>query len=109
VISLDPGLSRHAVLYGARVAALYEACRPSAPEFVAGMTGLARGLTGRRILELGAGTGQLGRLLLGPAQRYDGIDISPAMLERFRSSVTPWPSHATLRSADACTLPALRG
>lgn len=104
-ISLDPDPGLHAVLYGARVAALYDAHRPCTPEFVDGVTHLARKLTGRRILELGAGTGRIGRLLLGVAQRYDGIDISPAMLEQFRSSAAGWPSHATLSCADACALP----
>lgn len=104
-VLLDPDPSLHAALYSARVAALYDAHRPFAPELAEGVMRFARGLAGRRVLELGAGTGQVGRLILNHAQRYDGIDISPAMLARFRAAVTTWPNHAALTCADACALP----
>lgn len=104
-VLLDPDHSQHAALYSARVAALYDAHRPFAPELAEGVMRFARGLAGRRVLELGAGTGQVGRLMLDHVQQYDGIDISPAMLARFRAAVTRWPDHATLTCADACALP----
>ena len=52
--------------------------------------------TAREILELGVGTGETARRVLGhnPAARLTGIDESPPMLERARASL---PASADLR------------
>lgn len=53
------------------------------------LEGLARAAPGRRFahaLDLGCGTGLMGRALAGRAERIDGVDLSPAMVERARET-----------------------
>jgi len=63
---------------------------------------LRRGLRGGAgcVLEIGAGTGEVGRWLCKPDRRYVAIDSSSAMLERFRSRLSGGAS-AELICADA--------
>lgn len=58
------------------------------------------------LLDLGAGTGRLGRVFVSAQVRYVGVDSSYAMLNRFRLS-TPGTSEllTALVQADGCCLP----
>ena len=58
---------------------------------------------GRRIVDLGCGTGVLTAALLGadPAARITGLDLAEGMIARCRAT---WPEH-TFRVADAATAP----
>ncbi|HEX7623740.1 MAG TPA: class I SAM-dependent methyltransferase [Anaeromyxobacteraceae bacterium] len=53
------------------------------------------------ILELGAGTGQLGVALAGRAGHYFGVERSGAMLQQFRQRPLPVGGRLTLLQADA--------
>ena len=53
------------------------------------------------ILELGAGTGQLGVVLAGRAGHYVGVERSGAMLQQFRERPFPVAARLTLVEADA--------
>lgn len=52
------------------------------------------------LLEIGAGTGEIGRFLAAAAPRYIGLDSSPAMLAEFTPRL-PEGADATLIEADA--------
>jgi ubiquinone/menaquinone biosynthesis C-methylase UbiE len=91
-----------------RVAHLYDATR-GLPDDVRDriVDALLRALGGGpslSILELGAGTGRIGRPLAAHGVSYTGIDISPAMLERFRA-VLPAGASARLIEGDIMALP----
>ncbi|MFT4039291.1 MAG: class I SAM-dependent methyltransferase [Thermomicrobiales bacterium] len=53
------------------------------------------------LLELGAGTGEIGASLAQAPVRYLGLDSSPAMLERFRERVAPLQPDLRLADANA--------
>ena len=64
------------------------------PEAAAAVAGAVLGFDGRVgrpevVLEVGAGTGELGRHLVGRVDRYVGIDTSRPMLEVFASKLAP--------------------
>jgi SAM-dependent methyltransferase len=59
---------------------------------------LARAGAGDRVLEIGAGTGMIGRWFLDHPVRYVGLDLSRGMLEVFRKR--PGPARAGLVQAD---------
>ena len=71
-----------------------ECCRAVAEKIVE--AGGARGL----IVEVGCGTGQIGRWIAGPA-RYVGFDLSLNMLSEFRRRPGPGQSPPPLIQADA--------
>ena len=54
------------------------------------------------VLELGAGTGEVGRQLAGRVDRYVGVDLSAPMLDVFRAKLTDVPTRpqALLLQAD---------
>lgn len=63
------------------VAELYEACRPDYPgELVAAMVAAADIRPGRRVLEVGCGTGQLTRQLVAFGPELTAIDIGPSLV-----------------------------
>jgi hypothetical protein len=53
-------------------------------DIAAAVLSLAGAEPGDRVVEIGAGTGMIGRWFLGPAVRYVGMDLSRGMLEVFR-------------------------
>jgi ubiquinone/menaquinone biosynthesis C-methylase UbiE len=63
------------------VAELYDACRPGYPdELVAGMVATSGVGPGRRVLEIGCGTGQLTRQLVTYGAEFTAIDLGPSMI-----------------------------
>lgn len=71
------------------VAGLYEATRQGYPaEIVDAVCALAGIGPGAEVIEIGCGTGQLTRDLASRAYNLTAIDISPAMIDAARSSVT---------------------
>jgi SAM-dependent methyltransferase len=72
--------------YGERIAdvydSFYEMFRTDAPAAVEFLAPLAKG---RRVLELGIGTGRIALPLAERGIRMHGVDASPAMLEKLRS------------------------
>jgi ubiquinone/menaquinone biosynthesis C-methylase UbiE len=64
-------------------------------------------VAGARVLEVGAGTGRITRLLVGRGARVVGVDRAPAMLEvaRRRLEAMNAPSAWELHCADAAELP----
>ena len=107
-VRLDPEPPVHAGVYGAALASVYDEARPLAPAAIAGLQELAeRWLRGRDVLELGAGTGRIGTVVLPYVRSYRGLELSPPMLERFRAKLAPSPApHATLELGDALAIPA---
>ncbi len=63
------------------------------------LPGLVR--PGERVLELGAGTGELGRALLKRGVRVDGIDLCP--------QPAPWPAELTWHQANLLTFDGYAG
>jgi ubiquinone/menaquinone biosynthesis C-methylase UbiE len=61
----------------------------------------AHGASSARILDLGAGTGRVGRTFVEAGDNYVGVDTSLAMLREFRNSTT----NACLAQADGRRLP----
>jgi SAM-dependent methyltransferase len=57
-----------------------------------------------RIVEFGAGTGRLTRLLAPLAREIRAFDGAPAMVREGRTALAPWP-HVTLEVADNARLP----
>jgi ubiquinone/menaquinone biosynthesis C-methylase UbiE len=58
------------------------------------------------VLDLGAGSGRLGRAFIAARDRYVGVDTSYAMLDRFRlTTQSANDSHPSLVQADGCFLP----
>ena len=72
--------------YGERIAEIYDnltrAFRTDAPEAVEFLAPLAKG---RRVLELGIGTGRIALALVERGIRMHGVDASPSMIEKLRS------------------------
>jgi len=103
----DPGRSagwaERARSFGS-VAAEYAVLRPTYPPDVVGflVDGTASG-SGRRVLDVGAGTGRLTELLVAAGHEVVAVDPSAAMLEQLRSRL---PDVATaVASAEALPLP----
>lgn len=63
---------------------------------------------GARVLELGAGTGRIGRGFSSRGFRYTGLDTSRAMLTRFHTLAVPL-EHPALVQASAVQLPFATG
>src|SRR5580658_8631960 len=74
----------------------------SAPNFNRWMADTIRPYIGRRVLEIGAGMGNLTRLLLAGRKRYVATDIDCEHLERLRSRLSERPrlETAVLNAAD---------
>jgi ubiquinone/menaquinone biosynthesis C-methylase UbiE len=53
------------------------------------------------VLELGAGTGEIGVYLAAQVPRYLGLDTSPAMLDAFRAKAAPRTPHLLVADGDA--------
>ena len=72
--------------YGERIAEIYDSLnqvfRADAPQAVEFLAPLAKG---RRVLELGIGTGRIALPLAERGIRMHGVDASPAMVEKLRS------------------------
>lgn len=62
--------------------------------------GLAEVRSGDLVLEVGAGTGQIGQWLAQESVRYVGFDLSLGMLCRFRQRLDCWGKARTLLVAD---------
>ena len=78
-----------------RVGLTEDVCRAAAAAIVA----RGEGGWGDRVVEIGAGTGQIGRWLLAQPVRYTALDLSRGMLEVFRRRLDGEP--APLVQADA--------
>jgi len=65
----------------------------------------ARNSSAAKILDLGAGTGRIGRTFVEAGDNYVGVDTSLAMLREFRNSTT----NACLAQADGRRLPFRNG
>jgi len=61
---------------------------------------LAEVRPGELVVEVGAGTGQIGQWLAQAAVRYVGFDLAPDMLRRFRRRLELWGEARTLLVAD---------
>jgi len=57
------------------------------------------------ILDLGAGTGRLGRAFVSAGDRYVGVDLSLGMLSQFSARMSSAESHPALVQANGCQLP----
>jgi SAM-dependent methyltransferase len=99
------------------VAASYDALAPAYDLLTGGhdhaawasaVEGLARraGLDGRRLLDVGCGTGNLIAPMLARGYEVTGVDVSPGMLAVAREKLG---SHVRLQHADMRELPALGG
>jgi len=62
--------------------------------------GLAEAQPGDVVVEVGAGTGQIGQWFAHESVRYVGCDLSPGMLYRFRRRLDRWGETRTLLVAD---------
>src|SRR5882672_5687861 len=58
-----------------------------------------------RVLDVGAGTGRIGRAFIEAGDFYIGVDTSLAMLQEFRAG----SNHGFLAQADGCQLPFREG
>ncbi len=58
----------------------------------------------RTVVEIGAGTGELGRQLAALARRYVGLDLSGSMLVHFHAKLDGGPANANLVQAE-CNRP----
>ena len=87
---------RQAADYEGRTGIADHHCRAIATA-VHGLAGVPRDAW---VLEIGAGTGQIGRRLVGSGCRYLGLDRSRGMLEIFRRRVVARPGQALLVQAD---------
>jgi ubiquinone/menaquinone biosynthesis C-methylase UbiE len=61
---------------------------------------LAEVQPGDLVVEVGAGTGQIGQWLAHESVRYVGFDLSPGMVQRFQRRVACWGTTRTLLVAD---------
>ncbi|WP_009998483.1 HAD-IA family hydrolase, partial [Streptomyces clavuligerus] len=77
-------------LYTPALAAVYDRHRPVDPEMAAALAAFAaQRLTGREVVELGAGTGRITRHLAPPTARYDAVEPSPAMAVHLTAADIP--------------------
>ncbi len=78
---------------------------PALRAIAACLLGLAGSRPGSTFLEIGAGTGEIGIALLtrarGAMDPYTGLDVAPAMIERFRARAAALGLSPTLIVADA--------
>ncbi|HET8732443.1 MAG TPA: methyltransferase domain-containing protein, partial [Anaeromyxobacteraceae bacterium] len=81
-----------------------------APRFNAWMADVVRPFCGRRVLEIGAGTGNLTRRLV-PRERYVASDVNPLYLSTLRGLTADRPYLQVCRTdvADAATFPPAEG
>jgi ubiquinone/menaquinone biosynthesis C-methylase UbiE len=81
---------------------LYRAFPPGVPETIrASIWKSMRNQGLRRVLDVGAGTGRIGKAFVEAGDSYAGIDVSGAMLQEFRKHSTA----AILIQADGACLP----
>ncbi len=80
-----PGQEQAPSAYGDRHAAVYDRIYGSRFASRAAVDALARAAAGGRVLELGLGTGRLAIPLVRRGVPVDGIEGSPAMVDRLRS------------------------
>lgn len=93
----------HATSFGA-AADEYDRLRPGYPaEAVRWAVGGAVGAAGRRVVDVGAGTGILTRTLLADGHRVTAVEPDPAMLARL--TATSPGAHPLAGSAEALPLP----
>jgi predicted TPR repeat methyltransferase len=99
----DPGYVRHlfdqfAADYDTR---MLDSLHYAAPRILAELAGLTMaGRTGLAVLDLGCGTGLAGAAFRPLAARLDGIDLSPAMIEKARRrGIYDWLVVADLETA----------
>lgn len=85
-----------ATTYDQRAGLPEQTCR----EVVQGVLALAEVQPGDLVVEVGAGTGQIGQWLAHESVRYVGFDLSPSMAHRFRRRVACWGATRTLLVAD---------
>ena len=85
-----------AVTYDQRAGLSEWTCRQVAQAVLA----LAEVQPGDLVVEVGAGTGQIGQWLAHGSVRYVGFDLSPAMGHLFRRRVACWSAAHTLLVAD---------
>lgn len=90
-------------------AGFYDATRAVSPEAGAAvadaMVRVLRGVGADRLLEIGTGTGRIARPLAERGVRVCGIDISRAMMAKFREQLPPSAVPPDLMLADATRLP----
>lgn len=85
-----------AAIFDQRVGLPEKTCR----EIVQAILSLAQIQPNDLILEIGAGTGQIGQWLVQESVRYLGLDISEKMLDKFRERLTSKQDKWTLIQAD---------
>ncbi|WP_143009419.1 class I SAM-dependent methyltransferase [Pelagibacterium luteolum] len=62
----------------------------------------------RRVADVGTGSGMIAVLAASLGYEVIAIDFAPAMVERAKQSLAPWPD-AQVRQGDACALPLQHG
>ena len=67
----------------------------SAPNFNRWMADTIKPYIGKHVLEIGAGIGNLSRILMGGRKRYVATDLDPEHLERLRSRLSSRPNLET--------------
>jgi ubiquinone/menaquinone biosynthesis C-methylase UbiE len=88
-LSLAPAPPYETALYGSSLANVYDESRPFHEEVLSGLRGFAeRWLYNRDVLELGAGTGRIGMIVVPFVRAYYSVEFSAAMLDCFRRKLT---------------------
>jgi ubiquinone/menaquinone biosynthesis C-methylase UbiE len=91
-----PSFDRQAHTYEQRVGLPEQVCR----EVVGAVLAIAHVQPGDLIVEVGAGTGMIGKWFVQSPIRYLGFDLSQAMLDVFRQHLDCQPDNLTLLEAD---------
>jgi ubiquinone/menaquinone biosynthesis C-methylase UbiE len=91
-----PSFDRQAHIYEQRVGLPEQVCR----EVVRAVLAIAHVQPGDLIVEVGAGTGMIGKWFVQSPIRYLGFDLSQAMLDEFRQHLDCQPDNLTLLQAD---------
>ena len=91
-----PSFDRQAHTYEQRVGLPEQVCR----EVVGAVLAIAHVQPNDLIVEVGAGTGMIGKWFVQSPIRYLGFDLSQAMLDVFRQHLDCQPDNLTLLQAD---------